>query len=1100
MKHAALFLLVAFLSVAAAAEDWPTYLHDNARSGVTAETLTLPLGEAWVFKSRQAPCPAWPAPAKQDFWHELRELKPVVTYDRAFMAVSTGDAVYFGSSADDKVYCLNTHDGSVRWTFYTEGPVRLAPSVWNGLVFFTSDDGCAYCLKADSGELVWKHRPGDQIRLIPGNGRIISTAPARTGVLVEDGIAYYFAGLMPTYEVYKCALEAATGKPLWCEKTDEVSPQGYLLASPEWLFVPTGRTDPMLYEKATGRKVQGLGGPGGAYAVLIDDAVVSGPGRRTGEDLIMAEPKTKESVAQFPGVRMVVHGVKVYLQSRNELSSLDRVRYVELSRQRNTFNEPMKNLNDQLKAQSSKESEEAKKLQEEIAVIQKQIDELTAQMNACFYWKKPLPEPYSLVLAGDTLFAGGDGILRAFSTDKGEEVWQAEVPGRVYGLSVANGNLYASTDQGAIHCFKTGKFDRERVVTDLVETVPYGQDKQSLLYAAAADAIVAHSGVDKGYCLVLGAGEGRLAWELAQRTELQVVGVEESAKHVAQARGKLDASGLYGVRLGMNHWKGDRLPYTTYMANLIVSDEALVSGRLSVPAKEVFRVLRPFGGVAMIGAPRLADGPKPKLSRDDIERWAREGGVEVEWVDDATGLWAVIRRGPLENTGEWTQLYANPNHTACSMDPIQGPLSVQWFGAPGPRDMIDRHHRPMSSLFKDGRIFIPANDMIMAVDAYNGFPLWTLEVPNSRRIGALKNSGQMLATKEFIYIATQDKVWAVDVENGARAFIIDAPLPSKEAGDWGYINCMDDRLFGTGQVRGASFDQLDWDTCDLLEGDHRPVITSRCLFSVDRFSGKKKWVYEKGAILNNGIVVDGSVGAKDGRIYFFECRNKDMIEDADGRIKLRDFFGADTFLVALDLKSGHKAWERSVNLPFQHIAYLNGAHGTLLACGTHNRTDEVYYALAGFDMGTGKDIWTTEYRALDIRGNDFTGPGGSHGEQWQHPVIIGDTFYSRPFAFDLHTGQKKDYIARRGGHGCGGLTGSAHYLYGRGDNPRMYPLDVQSTDGIQITRVSRPGCWLNIIPAGGMILIPESSSGCTCAYPLQTSFGFIPESVLGPAS
>ena len=60
----------------------------------------------------------------------------------------------------------------------------------------------------------------------------------------------------------------------------------------------------------------------------------------------------------------------------------------------------------------------------------------------------------------------------------------------------------------------------------------------------------------------------------------------------------------------------------------------------------------------------------------------------------------------------------------------------------------------------------------------------------------------------------------------------------------------------------------------------------------------------------------------------------------------------------------------------------------------------------------------------------------------------------------------------------------------------MYPIDVKSTDGIRLTSVTRPGCWLNTIAAGGLILIPESSSGCTCAYPLQTSIAFVPQAVL----
>ena len=37
-----------------------------------------------------------------------------------------------------------------------------------------------------------------------------------------------------------------------------------------------------------------------------------------------------------------------------------------------------------------------------------------------------------------------------------------------------------------------------------------------------------------------------------------------------------------------------------------------------------------------------------------------------------------------------------------------------------------------------------------------------------------------------------------------------------------------------------------------------------------------------------------------------------------------------------------------------------------------------------------------------------------------------------------------------------------------------------------------PSLVCNIIPAGGLVLIPEFSSGCSCAYPIQTSVAFRP--------
>ena len=44
---------------------WPTYMHDNSRSGLTSEPLPLPLTLAWVL--HPGVNPAWPPPAKQDF-------------------------------------------------------------------------------------------------------------------------------------------------------------------------------------------------------------------------------------------------------------------------------------------------------------------------------------------------------------------------------------------------------------------------------------------------------------------------------------------------------------------------------------------------------------------------------------------------------------------------------------------------------------------------------------------------------------------------------------------------------------------------------------------------------------------------------------------------------------------------------------------------------------------------------------------------------------------------------------------------------------------------------------------------------------------------
>src|SRR5262249_6958261 len=156
----------------------------NNRSGVTEEKLSFPLRLKWVHKARHAPRPGWAEEAKNDYYHNRHDLPERVVYDRAFHVVGAGNRVYFGSSADDRVRCLDADSGRELWSFCTEGPVRLAPTVAEDLVLFGSDDGQVYCVKAKDGALVWKQRLGPGPRKIAGNERIISAWPVRTDVLV----------------------------------------------------------------------------------------------------------------------------------------------------------------------------------------------------------------------------------------------------------------------------------------------------------------------------------------------------------------------------------------------------------------------------------------------------------------------------------------------------------------------------------------------------------------------------------------------------------------------------------------------------------------------------------------------------------------------------------------------------------------------------------------------------------------------------------------------------------------------------------------------------------------------------------------------------
>lgn len=1053
-------------------EQWPRAGRDINRSGTTETVISFPLNESWRYTAEFAPEPAWPEPAGQDYWHNVRKLVPAVTYDRAFEIVVYGDRLFFGSSADNKIRAIDASNGKEIWAFSTEGPVRFAPEIAEGRVYAGSDDGTLYCLNARNGSLVWKSRLMSEDARLPGNGRIISRWPLRSGVLLNGSTVYCTAGLFPSAETYLCALDATNGSIQW-KRDIPISPQGYMALTSRALVVPTGRTEPALFNPEDGEYLGRLKGSGGSYAFASDTYTVSGPGLRSGQVSIKAQDNT-EGIVSFNGLRMVLMGETAYILSNDGITAVHHGRYMKLTASLQTLSGKRKALSDSLNAG------EDDGLRGALVNVEEEIESCESDRSACILWQQKLICPYSLIRAGDILFAGGEDVVTAVRTEDGEVIATMAVDGKAYSLAAADRRLFVSTDKGIVHCFSS-RIGSKQTTASTRHTKRPGSSKPNE-FSDAAGLILAETGIDKGYCFDIGCGNGRLATELARITGLTIVCVTDNPSDTRKARKTIDDAGLAN-RVTVHETSLSELPYVHYCANLIISEKTLTNGTLPPSPAEVARILRPEGGSIFLG--EFDDGG------NGLDEW--KAHIEgIDWSrNSGHGSWLTGRRGKVAGSGEWTQLYADAANTSNSGDNLQGPVTVQWYGRPGPRDMIDRHHRPMSSLYNGGRVFIPGNNRIITVDAYNGTPLWEREMPGSRRIGALKDCGNMILEGDRLYIAVKDSCHALNVSDGSSLQSYAIPGGDGYRYDWGYVSAYGKLLIGTAQKTGASFSNLDFrgsprNGSFLLENDFRDVIASERLFAIDSETGETAWEYRGGTIMNNTIV------RGDGTIYFAECRNPAITNDRDGRIRIDHFCARDMYIVALDADSGEKLWERPYSFPFQHIMFASYKEGILLITGTYNKDGNVRYGLYGFNADSCSDRWETHYIGLNNKSTAPFGTGGEHGEQWQHPVIVGRTVYLRPYAFDLDTGEKKDYIAYRGGHGCGGLTGSEHYLYGRGSNPRMYPLDTQETEGIPLNNVSRPGCWLNMIPAGGLILIPESSSGCTCGYPIQTSIAFSP--------
>lgn len=612
------------------------------------------------------------------------------------------------------------------------------------------------------------------------------------------------------------------------------------------------------------------------------------------------------------------------------------------------------------------------------------------------------------------------------------------------------------------------------------QRTPYPTDGLTPLYERAAGYILRRMSMpNKGYCFVFGAGEGRLAYELAKRSAFRVVGAEESTQKLARGRRLLHEADLYGARVTLQPSSLTKLRHRDYAAALVVSDSILADGICTGSAAEMFRMVRPDGGMAMIGQP---PGCPNRLSRGRLEEWLRDGEVPYTVTENADdGLWAVIARGPLLGAGEWTHVRGDIGNTACSGDTQRfDDFRVLWFGEPGPAVMVDRHWRATSPLYTKGRLFIAGFDRIFCRDAYNGAPLWELGVPRASRIAMMRDAGWMTVTDDYLYVALEGDCLKVDVRDGAVAARFRPPTAGM---DWGYLGVEDDALFGSEQMHRASYLAALTDRGragnQLGRGDNRYIVTSTALFCLNRHTGEQLWRYAP----RNATIANVTICAGDGSLYFFETTA--AVSPKDGRITLANFTsGATEHLVRLGSTNGTVVWRRQREMVCAHVLHLCYANGVVLASGCTTREGRYWYHARAHEARDGTAMWE---RDIDTA---FASTDSSHGKQDKHPLIIGNAVYYKHGSFDLATGRPLGFTFKT--TSCAESSASAKHIFCRnGGVASMYDLG-RDAPCRPLCSTMRPGCYTSIIGVGGIVMLPASSAGCTCSHSIQTTIAWGP--------
>ncbi len=216
--------------------DWPTFRANNACNVTTEAVVPKRNRRLWLFSPPTAIRPTAP--------------------------IAVGRTVFL-SGSDGIVRALDGATGKLKWKAYTGGGVRISPSIWNGRALVGSGDGRVYAFEAKTGRLLWRFRAAPTERRIPVYGSLLSTWPAASGVLVEDGTAYVAAGIANYDGTHVYALDAASGEIKWQNNTSGhldpesrsgVGVQGHLLLHDRKLFLAGGNAvSPAVYDARNGK-------------------------------------------------------------------------------------------------------------------------------------------------------------------------------------------------------------------------------------------------------------------------------------------------------------------------------------------------------------------------------------------------------------------------------------------------------------------------------------------------------------------------------------------------------------------------------------------------------------------------------------------------------------------------------------------------------------------------------------------------------------------------------------------------------------------------------------------------------------------------------
>ena len=596
-----------------------------------------------------------------------------------------------------------------------------------------------------------------------------------------------------------------------------------------------------------------------------------------------------------------------------------------------------------------------------------------------------------------------------------------------------------------------------------------------------AKAIVEASGVKGGLVAVIGCDNPAFLADLQAAGPYLVHALDSDPGRVAVARAYLRGRNLYGT-VTVSRLLGGQLPYVDRLVNLVV----LRGAGHKIRQEEIQRVLAPGGVVADIRKSKVAITRKERPA--EIDEW-------THFLYDATNNAVSKDRevAPLQGL-RWTcgPKYARSHEHFASMSAMV---------TAGGRVFYIIDEGPISS------VYLPPEWKLVARDAFSGVLLWKKPIANWEahlrgfRSGPPEIGRRLVARGDRLYasLGYGDPVSVLDAATGKRISTLGGTRGARElllTGGVLYV-LADDMTTAEHNERKKRINRI----APTLKIWYRfprkafPMYGTQRIVAIETETGTLTWKREFKA---PGEIMPTTMAVADGKICLQTVSHLVCLDASKGKERWRSRRPVATSRLSWSTPS--LVIQGGVVLTIDRMAKDNAdksppAEGSKWLISSGGRDIRQDAEMVAFSLDEGKELWRAPYMEnYNVPQDIFV----VNGVVWVGNVRRGiDTGFTQ--GRDLKTGKIIATLPPQKGwghHRCYRNKATVRWiLMGRGGTQFVNLRDGPNRNVSWV----RGGCQYGIMPANGMVYVPQHSCACNPKAFLTGFNALSPQSSAGGA-